>query len=111
MLVKNRRLTTSLLKNVFASGKSIFGQEISLVYIKRQDTNPTRFAFSVSSKAVKTAVMRNRIRRVGYTSLSSFLSEVKPSFDVVFIVKKPLDLTIFDLKSSLVSLLKKTSII
>ena len=107
MLVKNRRLTTSLLKNVFASGKSVFGQEISLVYIKRQDTAPTRFAFSVSSKAVKTAVKRNAIRRAGYNVLLSVLDEVKPSFDVVFVVKKSLDLDVFTMRETLLSLLKK----
>lgn len=111
MLAKNRRLTTSLLKNVFASGKSVFGQDVSLVYSKQKDINPTRFAFSVSSKAVKTAVMRNKIRREGYKIILSILGEVQSSFDVVFIVKKPLDLKVYNLKDALSSLLKKARIL
>ncbi len=108
MIPKHKRLTTSLFKEVFLGGKSVFGPQISLVYIKQNENQHSRFSFSVSKKVAKTAVLRNRIRRRGYVALAPLLStETVPVFGVLVVKKDISDLTIEQIRILLQDLLKR----
>ena len=51
------------ISNIFKSGKRVNGNNISVVYLLRPDTETTRIAFTVSRR-VKRAVDRNRLKRL-----------------------------------------------
>jgi ribonuclease P protein component len=51
------------ISNIFKSGKRVNGNNISVVYLLRPETETTRIAFTVSRR-VKRAVDRNRLKRL-----------------------------------------------
>lgn len=53
-----------------------------------QQSGVSRFAFVVSSKNIKTAVERNRTKRLLSEVLRQLLPQIKPGFDVVVFGKK-----------------------
>jgi len=106
MIPKNKRLTINLFKEVFLKGKSVFGPEISLVYIKQAEGVLPRFSFSVSKKVAKTAVLRNRIRRKAYSALSPLLKTFTAPIYGVFVVKKDIGaLTIEEIRKRISALI------
>lgn len=44
----------------------------------------SRFCFSVSNKISKSAVIRNRMRRIGYKLLKKYLPQIKPDAIILF---------------------------
>jgi ribonuclease P protein component len=112
MLNKKQRLTSPLVKEVFASGRSIFGQDVSVVFIKTKENLPSKFSFSISAKAVKTAVKRNAVRRRGYSVLEKNIKLLKTSFHIVFIVKKAVVGDVkYNIEPVIIDLLKKIVVI
>lgn len=47
-----------------------------------------RYGFVISKKIDKRAVVRNRIKRVFRTCIERSLKDIKPGFDMLFIIKK-----------------------
>lgn len=47
-----------------------------------------RYGFVISKKIDKRAVARNRIKRVFRTYIEGSLKDIKPGFDMLFIIKK-----------------------
>ena len=56
--------------------------------LAKNNLNLSRFAFIVSNKIHKRATKRNRITRLLRESVRLLLPKIKPSFEVVFLVKK-----------------------
>lgn len=69
MLPKKDRLTRQEYWKVMRSGKSVFGQNASVKFIKN-NLDHSRYAVVVSSKISKKAVVRNSLRRKLYQVLS-----------------------------------------
>lgn len=89
MLKKNQRLTTKQINFVFGGGKSVYGEDLSLIFKKQEgEKKNNQYAISVSSKATKTAVERNYLRRTGYGFLEKNKNIIKTPFLCVFIIKK-----------------------
>lgn len=88
MLPKNRRLTSHDIESVFSGGKGVFGEDLSLAYVKKNNNKESRFAVSIPSRIVKTAVKRNYLRRVCYNNIGDLLGNIRKSFFCVFVVKK-----------------------
>jgi ribonuclease P protein component len=78
------------------SGTRITGNGIVLIVLKNETDvsgaphGSTRFAFIVSTKIDKRAIVRNRIRRLISESVRLFLPEISQSRDYVFIARKEL---------------------
>jgi ribonuclease P protein component len=51
---------------------------------------PSRFGFVVSKKIDKRAVVRNRLRRQLAGAVLALVSEIKPGWGIIFLVKKSL---------------------
>lgn len=87
MLPKNYRLR---LKNdfdrLFKEGK-FAGQSFLTLGFAKNTLNVSRFAVIVGKKVNKKAVVRNSIKRKIIEVLRLNLDKIKPSFDLVFIVK------------------------
>ena len=70
----------------------------------------TKFSFTISKKTAKTAVLRNKIRRAGYRTISTFLPKIRDGFLVRFsIYSIPTQKN--DLENDIKNLLIKTDIL
>jgi ribonuclease P protein component len=116
MLPKKIRLTTALFDQVFKSGKVQHG----LYFWSRSydsDEAESRFAVTVPKKIAKTAVLRNKIKRLGYRGLEvAYGSDfsVQPVKKIVLGLKKdisnvPFDEIVKDLKNLLIEKKSKLS--
>jgi ribonuclease P protein component len=108
MLQKAERLTV---KEILAlsRGISVFSTLISLRYV---ESKKLKFAVSVSKKIAQSAVSRNRIRRRVYSLLEKAKGDITKSAYIMLMPKKEfLDLPIEDLRTELISLLKKAKLI
>lgn len=88
MLPKEHRLRLDKdIKTLFSKGKSVFGLCVGVKY-RPNRLLVSRFAVVVGTKVSKRAVVRNRVRRQLRGILFRYLSEIKPGFDVMLMVKK-----------------------
>ncbi len=91
MLPKNRRIPRKMF--FFLAGvKQVYKNDIFLLKFVSKSGMPSRFCFSVSKKTIKSAVARNRLRRLGYRLIQKHLNEIKPGILAVFsFIKIPPD--------------------
>jgi ribonuclease P protein component len=88
MLAKKHRLTggENFLK-VQKEGKVYQSVNFGIACIRRGDSNPSRFAFIVTTKIAKEAADRNRFKRAMSEAVRIATIELKEGFDVVFLAK------------------------
>lgn len=75
------------IKDLVKNGQSFFLPQLVIKYKKNQ-TGPSRFAFVVSTKVDKRAVIRNRLQRQMREIVRSNLDKIKPGYSVLIIAKK-----------------------
>ena len=88
MLAKKFRLKGA--KNfarIQKEGKVFQSNNFGIAYIKREDEDPSRFGFIVSTKIAKDAVDRNRFKRAMSEAVRINSIDLNPGFDVVFLAK------------------------
>lgn len=68
-------------------GRRIHGTNVSLVYVAAS-SSISRFRFIVSTRVDKTAVTRNRVRRLLSESVNRIISMISPPLDGVMIANK-----------------------
>ncbi|MFT5280793.1 MAG: ribonuclease P protein component [Flavobacteriaceae bacterium] len=84
MLPKKQRLTTEEFKEVFSTGRKYHTPFFTYIVLKKEDK---KTSVVVSKKNIKTAVGRNKKRRMIYRILQS-LQSISPSFWNIMIIKK-----------------------
>lgn len=87
MLKKKNRL--SKLEN---KKGDFFKTEFYNLKISNSDSKETRFAFVISKKISKSAVLRNRTKRILAEIIRKNLEKFLPSKNIIITVKKILDL-------------------
>jgi ribonuclease P protein component len=88
MLAKKFKLTGSKdFDRVQKTGKVCQSTNFGIAYVSRNDENPSRFAFIVSTKIAKEAVDRNRVKRAMSESVRINSISLVPGYDVVFLAK------------------------
>lgn len=88
MLAKKFRLTsTGDFRKVQETGKTFQSDNFGIAILDRKDTNPSRFAFVISTKIAKDAVDRNTIRRHMSETVRLLTNYIKDGCDVVFLAK------------------------
>jgi ribonuclease P protein component len=92
MLPKKIRLTTSLFDQVFKTGKVQHGSHFWIRSVSLPAGLPSRFAVAVSKKAAKTAVSRNKIKRLVYRAIEELGVGISPNQMVIFGVKNDISL-------------------
>lgn len=85
---ENRILGSKRVEEVLATGRVIQGNDFGLVFLKRGDEGPSKFAFVISAKISKLAVHRNRIKRSLGEGVRRILREIPKGYDFVFLTKK-----------------------
>ena len=86
MLPKSNRLPSLEIRALMYRGKRLSAPELQLVYHTNK-LGVARFAFVVSTNIDKRATVRNRIKRLLRQSVRHLLPEIKPGFDIIFIIK------------------------
>lgn len=110
MLPKNRRIARKDFTYILANGRK-FNSPILLLNIAKiaKDSENSRFSFSVSKKVSKSAVVRNKLRRRGYSSIEKNIDKIKPAHFLFFNYKKGAEkLKYQEIEKEVVSLLEKS---
>lgn len=74
------------LRFVYANGKAVRSQYITIKWVKNAHRSKPRLSIVVSKKVLKSAVGRNRIRRRLYEYMRPHLSSLPDVYDIVIIV-------------------------
>src|SRR5271157_3663619 len=88
MLAKKFKLTGA--KNfdrVQKEGRVYQSADFGIARYSRNDNEPSRFAFIVSTKIAKDAVDRNRFKRAMSEAVRLISIDLKPGYDVIFLAK------------------------
>jgi ribonuclease P protein component len=99
MLPKKIRLTTGLFDQVFRTGKVEHGRLFWMRSASLPTGLPSRFAVAVSKKVAKTAVLRNKMKRVVYRAIETLDKDVlagESSVMTIFGVKKDISGALFE---------------
>lgn len=93
MLPRTHRLPSLEIPTLMRNGKRISKNGVTLIYRTQNSelrTQPPRFAFIVSTKVDKRAVVRNRMRRLMSESVRHQMEKISPGLDGIFIGSKAL---------------------
>jgi ribonuclease P protein component len=110
MLPKNNRLKkTKDFETVFKTGKSIRNSFLALK-VTQNNLDISRFAFVISKKISKKAVVRNKIRRRLSATIEKEIKDIKKGFDFIFLTQSGIEKVDFlKTKESAVNLLEKAN--
>ncbi len=98
-------------QTVFKSGKSFANKQFVLYYLKKEDQAHFRIGLSVGKK-LGNAVLRNKVKRLLRQAFLELEKDIKQDYDYVIIARIPArDLDFFQVKKSLLHLLKKRNLI
>lgn len=86
MLSKSRRIERKLFP-LLLKGKT-YKNNLFLLRFAVINGDHARFSFSVSKKVAKSAVIRNKIRRMGYHLLEKYLPQIQSNALAGFVFKK-----------------------
>ena len=90
MLEKKYRLPSFCFKKLYQKGRTIKGRLATLKLLPNSK-EISRFGFVISRSDIKKATQRNLQRRRASEIIKSYLSQIKPGFDFVLIIKKETD--------------------
>lgn len=85
MLSSNKRLSTTLFKEVILGGSAFHGT-FSVIRVKNSQ-DLSRFGISVPKKVAKTAVLRNKVRRRVYSVIKKLEKRLVSGKNVVIVMK------------------------
>lgn len=91
MLPKKNRIPRSLFPKALNMSKRYVSTNLILNFVENTDSKTKeikKFAFLVSKKVSKSAVLRNKYRRWGYSIVSKNIKKIKEGPLFVFVYKK-----------------------
>ena len=106
MLPKKGRVTKELFQDVMKNGKILGSSFFVLRYIPQ---NPPKYAFVVPKTLVKQAIIRNKLRRVGYNIVRQ-IPKTPLVMGIFFYKKLAKTVSFEELKNDINSLLSKTKL-
>jgi len=113
MLKKDLRLRKQKdFDRVFGKEGRFFAEKCLSLKVAPNGLDESRFGFIVSNKVSKSAVRRNRIKRLLRESIRLRWDAIKPGLDVVVMVRSDIsENTFVDVDKAVDSLLKKSGIL
>ena len=87
MLLKKNRVSTKEVETIFKSGSFLNSPSLTFKYIKT-DNKEVKISFIAPKNVTKSAVVRNLLRRCGYSALAKHLKLSPLGVTGVFIFKK-----------------------
>ncbi|PLT29502.1 ribonuclease P protein component [Peribacillus deserti] len=93
-------------QTVFQKGKSVANRQFVIYILEKSNQDYFRIGLSISKK-IGNAVVRNQIKRYIRQAFLEIKEDIIPGRDYVIIARKPAaDLNFFEVKSSLIHVLK-----
>ena len=106
-LNKKNRLKKKLdFEDVFKKGKAVKGSFLSIKY-KNNELSVPRFGFVVSAKVSKSAVKRNKTRRILSETARNVINDLGGCDIIVFTTKKIMEVSKKDIVEDFLEVLKK----
>lgn len=87
LALQNRLKEKQDFVRVQRKGKMFPGESFSLVVYARGDSDPSRFAFIISTKVSPHATRRNLIKRILSEAMTQNMYAVQDGYDGIFLVK------------------------
>jgi ribonuclease P protein component len=88
MLASKYRLKKKInFARIEIDGKMLQSKSFGMGMYNREDTDPSRFGFIISTKISKKAVIRNRIKRTMSETVRKSIQKIVPGYDVLFLIK------------------------
>lgn len=109
MLSKHRRVTKSLFNKVIKEGHTLHGNLLYFRYIPKSVDKYSHFSFVAPKSVAKSAVLRNKLRRKGYSALRSI--STKDAVGILFFKKEAKNSIVKDLNLEIASLFRKADLI
>jgi ribonuclease P protein component len=106
MLPKKKRVIKKVFQTIIKEGKT-FSTPLFLFYFLKSDQ--PQYAFVAPKKIFKTAVKRNKYRRIGYNVLRQL--PIKNNTGIFFYKKQAEKATTEEIKENITFILKKTETI
>ena len=88
MLPKKNRLNTKEVENIFKKGSFLNSSNLTLKFSFNKENTEPKVSFLTPKSVSKKAVVRNRLRRIGYRSLKEFLPLFPKGFVGAFVFGK-----------------------
>ena len=109
---ENRLRKRADFRAVHKDGKA-FGSRPFVIRVIKNSYDSTRVGFSISSRIIRTAARRNRIRRVLREVFRINQRAIKKGYDIVIIVRSdpPKAFSFLDAQNALLSLLNNAGLI
>lgn len=106
MLAKTNRADKKTVEEIFKKGVIYNTTILTLRFIKKKEPHPPRVSFIAPKSVAKKAVLRNRLRRCGYSILKNKINNLPKGFVGVLVFRKS-DFEKNNLEKDLISLLSK----
>lgn len=88
MLASKNRLKKKVnFARIEIDGTMIQSKSFGMGIYNRNDSDPSRFGFIISTKISKKAVIRNKLKRIMSDAVRLCLNRTKNGYDVLFLVK------------------------
>ncbi len=88
MLASKNRLKKKVnFARIEIDGTMIQSKSFGMGIYNRNDNDPSRFGFIISTKISKKAVIRNKLKRIMSDAVRLCLNHTKNGYDVLFLVK------------------------
>ncbi|MEA3354971.1 MAG: ribonuclease P protein component [Patescibacteria group bacterium] len=112
MLPKINRLPGHLIPKTLKSKNTLYSPLFNLKLQKTDRVRPCQISFIVSAKIIKLAVQRNKLKRQLKTAIYPHLKNLKPNYNLIFLVKHPIKQASFNqIKTTFINLLSKAKLI
>ena len=106
MLSKKKRVTKELFSSIMKKGKILSGSFFVLRYMDQKDP---QYAVVAPKSVSKGAVLRNKLRRRGYSAIKSF--SIKSGAGIFFYKKNTSKASFQEIKDDIGGLLKKVGVL
>lgn len=100
MLQKQHRLTAAMGNGAMTAKNPFF-----ILKFRENSSEYSRFGFVVSKRVAKSAVLRNRTKRIVRSAVEQSLEQIKSGYDILFIITKPLEESL-EVKKAIQAILK-----
>lgn len=115
MLAKENRLKNSKdFQDTYTKGRFSSSKQLTLRFAKNKNPNVSSFGFAVGKKYDKTAVGRNRAKRILRSAIFSLKQDIVPGFYLIICINKPTiekKISVVEITSELKDLLKKCNLL
>ncbi len=88
MLPKQQRVDTKNINRIFKEGKFLVSSHFTFKFIQTGDGLPCRISFIAPKGVAQQAVVRNKLRRLGYTILTKHIHSAPSGIMGAFVFKQ-----------------------